>query len=187
MGYLGIFLMTFVESTFVPIPAEVTLIPAGFLVHKGEMSFIGVWIASTLGTLGGSLFNYWIAYHYGRLLFIRYGQYFFMNEEKLQKIEVFFQKHGAFSTFTGRFLPGVKHVISFPAGLAKMDMKTFCIYTTLGGSLWCLVLIMVGYMIGHNEELIVKYLKQINFVIIVSISFLIAFYIWRQTRKASKE
>ncbi len=82
MGYIGIFIMTFVESTFVPIPAEVTLIPAGYLVSKGDMNFLLVWITSTLGTLGGSMFNYYIAYHYGRRLFINYGKYFFRNEKK---------------------------------------------------------------------------------------------------------
>jgi membrane protein DedA with SNARE-associated domain len=78
-GYLGIFIMTFIESTFVPIPAEITLIPAGFLVSKGEMNFLMVWLVSVLGTVGGSLLNYTIAYHFGRKLLIDYGKYFFMR------------------------------------------------------------------------------------------------------------
>ncbi len=182
-GYVGIFIMTFVESTFVPIPAEVTLIPAGFLVHKNEMNLYLVWSISVLGTVGGSLFNYYIALYVGRRILTRYGRYFFINDIKLQKMDMFFEKHGSLSIFIGRLLPGVKHFISFPAGLARMDLKTFCTYSAIGGTIWCGILIMLGYMIGQNEELIVKYLKQINFVIIVSVSLLIALYIWRSNTK----
>ena len=76
-GYLGIFIMTFIESTFVPIPAEITLIPAGYIVHKGEMNFYLVWLTSVIGTLGGSLCNYYIAYFFGRRILVQYGKYFF--------------------------------------------------------------------------------------------------------------
>lgn len=180
-GYAGIFLMTFIESTFIPIPAEITLIPAGYLVNKGEMNFYIVWIVSVLGTVAGSLLNYYVAASVGRRVLLKYGKYFFIDKNKLDKIDYFFHRHGAISMFTGRLLPGVKHFISFPAGLAKMDVKVFCTYTTLGGALWCFILIMLGYIIGENETLITKYLKQINFVLIVSLSCLIALYIWRKS------
>lgn len=180
-GYLGIFIMTFIESTFVPIPAEITLIPAGYLVSKGEMNFYIVWFVSVLGTIGGSLLNYYVAASVGRQILLRYGKYFFIDENKLDKMESFFNKHGAISMFTGRLLPGVKHFISFPAGLAKMNIKIFTLYTALGGTLWCFILLMLGYLIGENESLITKYLKQINFVLIVSLSCLIALYIWRKS------
>jgi len=127
LGYLGILIMTFVESTFIPIPAEITLIPSGYLVHKGEMDGLLVLLVSSIGTLAGSLANYYIAYFFGRKLFTNKGKYFFINRSKLEKIEKFFASHGAISVFTGRFLPGVKHFISFPAGLAKMDLKPFCL------------------------------------------------------------
>src|SRR3954470_17961838 len=98
LGYFGLFIMTFIESTFVPIPAEITLIPAGYLVYKGEMNAILVWLFSTLGTIGGSLANYYIAYFFGRKLFINKGKYFFMNAAKLEAIEKFFHNYGAIST-----------------------------------------------------------------------------------------
>ncbi len=180
-GYIGIFIMTFIESTFVPIPAEITLIPAGYLVSKGGMNFYIVWAVSVLGTIGGSLFNYYVASSIGRQILLRYGKYFFIDEKKLNKMESFFRKHGAISMFTGRLLPGVKHFISFPAGLAKMNIKAFCTYTALGGALWCFILIMLGYLIGENEGLITKYLKQINFILIFSLSVVIALYIWRKS------
>ncbi len=182
LGYLGIVIMTFIESTFIPIPAEITLIPAGYLVQKGEMNFLLVWLSSTLGTVGGSLLNYYIAYYYGRLLFSDKGKYFFLNQSKLNKIELFFANHGAISVFTGRFLPGIKHFISFPAGLARMDIRRFTIYTAIGGAIWCAILIGLGYAIGENEFLIKKNLKQLNIVIIISIILIVFYYIWKKNR-----
>lgn len=185
LGYFGIFIMTFIESTFIPIPSEITLIPAGYLVQKGQMSGIIVLLVSIAGTLGGALANYYIAYFFGRLLFVDKGKYFFLNPSKLKKIEQFFAEHGAISVFTGRFLPGVKHFISFPAGLAKMNLKLFAIYTALGGAIWCAILITLGYIIGENEHLIKKYLKQLNLIFIILVSVLVIYYIWkkRQNKK----
>lgn len=182
-GYFGIFLMTMIESTFVPIPAEVTLIPAGYLVSQGEMNFFVVLFVSTFGTLCGSLLNYAIAFKYGRVLLINYGKYFFLNEGKLHNIELFFQKYGAVSTFIGRLLPGIKHFISFPAGLGKMPLKEFSIYTLLGGALWSLILILLGYVLGENAELIKVYLKEINFLLFVIAVCLASFYIWKKRFK----
>ena len=185
LGYFGIFIMTFIESTFIPIPSEITLIPAGYLVQKGQMSGLVVLLVSIAGTVGGALANYYIAYFFGRLLFVDKGKYFFLNPSKLKKIEQFFAEHGAISVFTGRFLPGVKHFISFPAGLAKMNLKLFALYTALGGAIWCTILITLGYIIGENEHLIKKYLKQLNLIFIIVVSVLVIYYIWkkRQNKK----
>ena len=115
--------MTFIESTFIPIPSEITMIPAGYLIGKGELNFFLVFLCSISGTVLGALTNYMIAYHYGRKLLVNYGKYFFLNTTKLVKIELFFRKYGKISTFFGRMLPGVKHFISFPAGLGKMNLR----------------------------------------------------------------
>ncbi len=186
-GYLGIFFMTFIESTFIPIPAEITLIPAGYLVQKGLLDGVLVLIVSASGTLGGSLLNYYIAYHYGRKIFINYGKYFFMNEEKLKKLEAFFEEHGAISTFTGKLLPGIKHFISFPAGLAKMHLRPFVIFTIAGGAIWCGVLLLLGHFIGQNEELIHKHLKQVNFIIFLFVVCIIGFYVWKKKYSAQSK
>ena len=98
-GYLGIFIMTMIESTFVPIPSEITLIPAGYLVQRGEMNLYGVFSVSVLGTLCGSLLNYTIAYYLGRKFLLKYGKYLFLNERKLDAMENFFKNHGAISMF----------------------------------------------------------------------------------------
>lgn len=175
-GYFGIFFMTFLESTFIPIPSEITMIPAGYLIAKGELNFILVFLCSMLGTVLGALTNYIIAYHYGRKLLINYGKYFFLSPAKLAKIELFFQKYGRVSTFFGRMLPGIKHFISFPAGLGKMNIKLFTLYTALGGAIWLLLLLILGYYIGTNEALVKKYIKHINLSIILIVSFVVVFY-----------
>ena len=186
LGYLGIFIMTVVESTFIPIPAEITLIPAGYLVAEGELNGPLVLLIATLGTVCGSLLNYYIAFYYGRSLLINYGKFFFLSPNKLIKIEGFFQKYGALSTFFGRMLPGIKHFISFPAGLGKMDFKQFCFYTAVGGFLWSLILVVLGYYIGENTDLIKLYIKQINYVLFVIVVCIIAGYIWRRGLKVDR-
>ena len=153
MGYPGIFIMTLIESTFVPVPAELTMIPAGYLVQQGHMNGYAVMSLAIAGTVCGSLINYIIAYFFGRMLVLRYGKYFFMPEHKLLKMEEYFVKYGSHSTFIGRLLPGVRHYISFPAGLARMNIKLFTFYTMLGGTIWLSIIFAMGYYIGENEEL----------------------------------
>lgn len=185
-GYLGIFFMTFIESTFLPIPSEFTLIPAGYLISKGTMHVTPVLLASLFGTITGSLLNYTIAYYFGRKLFINYGKYFFIKPGQLHSLELFFNKYGALSTFFGRMLPGIKHFISFPAGLARMNLKLFCIYTLMGSLIWVSFLLYLGHIIGTNEELISKYIKRFNFVIIfVAVAAIIFFYIKHKQKKVN--
>ncbi len=186
LGVLGIFIMTFLESTFMPIPSEITMIPAGFLIQQGKMELWSVLIASVLGTIGGAYFNYWLARKYGRTLFLRYGKYFFMTPAKLAKLESFFEKHGSMSTFTGRLIPGIRHYISFPAGLAKMDLKKFCAYTALGGAIWMCVLIAIGYHIGENKELMATYMPRIKVAMLTVIALGVAVYVWRHKRAAKR-
>lgn len=183
LGIGGIFIMTFLESTFAPIPSEITMIPAGYLVQQGKMSLVGTLLASICGTVGGAYFNYWLAKRFGRGLFLRYGKYFLMSPEKLQKIETFFEKHGAISTFTGRLIPGVRHFISFPAGLANMDLRKFFIYTALGGALWMSTLLALGYYIGANQDLAVKYLPMIKLCLFSFIAVLFVGYLVRNARR----
>ena len=185
-GYFGIFFMTFIESTFVPIPSEFTLIPAGYLIAKGEMHIAYVLIASLLGTLGGSLLNYTIAHYFGRKLFINYGKYFFLKSGQLHSLELFFNKYGGISTFFGRMLPGIKHFISFPAGLAKMDLKLFCIYTFTGSLIWLSFLLYLGHVISTNEGLISAYIKQFNLIIISVVILVVIFVYIRNKRKKTR-
>ncbi len=156
-GYLGIFIMTFLESTFLPIPAEITMIPAGYLVAKGEMSMPMVLFSSITGTVGGAYLNYFIARYLGRPYIVKHKKYFFLNDKRIAKIDAFFEKHGEISTLSGRLLPGIRHFISFPAGFTGMKISKFCLYTAIGGGIWMTVLAYVGYFLGGNEELLEQY------------------------------
>ncbi len=182
-GYVGIFVMTFLESTFLPIPSEITMVPAGYLVHQGKMEFLPVFLSSTIGTVGGAYLNYYIARRFGRPLIVRFQKYFFLNAKKLAKLDIFFDKHGEISTFTGRLLPGIRHFISMPAGLAGMRLDKFLIYTTLGGALWMMILIGVGYFIGDNEAMIRQALNKIVGVIVIGAVLVIALYWYIMKRK----
>ena len=160
-GYSGIFIMMFLESTFFPFPSELAMIPAGYWASQGEMSFVGAIVVGTFGSLLGALFNYYLAKRYGRAGVLKFGKYFFFTEEKLVKMETFFVKHGSFSTFVSRLIPGVRQLVSLPAGLSKMPLGKFALYTTLGAGLWVVVLALLGYFIGSNEALIKESLHQI--------------------------
>lgn len=181
-GYFGIFIMTFLESTFVPIPSEVTMIPAGYLVHQGQMSLFMVLFASITGTIGGALVNYYIAYHYGRRFLYAYGKYLFFGHDKMEKLDKFFASHGEISTFTGRLIPGLRHFISFPAGLAHMDLKKFSLYTAVGGGIWMVTLTVVGYVIGGNKEMIHHYMPYVTGVVVTGVVLMIAIYIGRKRK-----
>ena len=184
MGVSGVFILTFLESTFIPIPCEVVIIPAGYLIHQETFEWYIIWPVSILGTICGSCFNYLIARYLGRRLFLRYGRYFLMTPEKITKLDAFFARHGAFSTFIGRLIPGVRHIISFPAGLARMNLKVFITTTALGGGLWMGILLLVGYHIGANKALLMEYLPLLKGGVVIAIVLLTAIYVWRQKRRA---
>jgi membrane protein DedA with SNARE-associated domain len=183
MGYLGIFLLMFLESTFFPFPSEVIMIPAGYLAHKGEMNIYIIVIVGIFGSVAGALFNYYIAIHFGRKFILKYGKYFFIKEETLDKLEAFFTKHGELSTFNGRLIPGIRQLISLPAGLARMNIGKFAFYSALGAGIWVIVLVVIGYLLGSNEALISKYLKSATLIALISVVFLTVFYIVRNRRR----
>ncbi len=181
-GYLGIFIMMFLESTFFPFPSEVAMVPAGYLAAKGEMNLIIAIVVGTVGSLTGALFNYYLARKYGRKGVLRFGKYFFFTEEKLQRMEAFFVNHGSFSTFVARLIPGVRQLVSLPAGLSKMPLDKFALHTVLGAGLWVTVLALLGYFLGDNEALIKEYLHQIVLVTLGLIVIASMIYIFMNKR-----
>ena len=180
MGYFGIFALMFLESSFFPFPSEVVMIPAGYLAFKGDMNITLVILSGILGSLGGAWFNYILASKLGRKFLLK-----IMSKEKVDKLELFFEKHGHISTFTGRLIPGIRQYISFPAGLAKMSPFKFSLYTSLGAGIWVIVLTLLGYFLGANQELIHQYLKEITIVTLILVALLIIFYIVKQKRNNS--
>jgi len=182
-GYIGIFLMMFLESSFFPFPSEVVMIPAGYLAYKGEMNLFLAVLAGIGGSLAGALFNYYLALRFGRKFIGKYGKYVLIKEETMQKMEDFFAKHGHISTFSGRLIPAVRQYISLPAGLAKMNLLKFSIYTSLGAGIWVLILALLGYFIGHNQELISEYLRIIIIAILGFLGVFALFYVRLKLKK----
>lgn len=162
LGYAGIFLLMFLESSFFPFPSEVVMIPAGYLAFKGEMNMSIAILMGILGSIGGALFNYYLAARYGREFLVRNGKYLLIDEKKLNQLDCFFDRHGHISTFSGRLIPGIRQYVSLPAGIARMDLKIFCLYTGLGAGIWVAILAFLGYFVGENEALIKTYLHQIT-------------------------
>ena len=162
MGYTGIISLMFLESSFFPFPSEVVMPPAGYLAWKGEMSLSLVLISGIAGSLLGALFNYWIAVKFGRPFLLRWGKYFFVSPESVDKADKFFLKHGHVSTLVGRLLPVIRQYISLPAGIARMPLKTFSLFTTIGAGAWVSVLTFAGYLLGEHQELLKNYLHVIT-------------------------
>ena len=147
-GYPGIFILMLLESTFVPVPSELVMPPAGYAAAAGQMSAVIAVVVGTLGCMAGASINYGLAVFLGRPFFMKFGKYLLCPPHKFEKMEKFFIRHGDFGTFTGRLIFGVRHLISFPAGLAKMNFAKFAAYTAVGSGLWCTVLAVIGWWIG---------------------------------------
>lgn len=181
-GYTGIFVLMALESTVLPIPSELVVIPAGYLAFKGEMNVFLIFLASTFGSLAGAFINYFFALWVGRPFLERYGRWFFVKPETLHKTDAFFVRHGAISTFTGRLIPGIRHLISLPAGLTRMNALTFSLYTTLGAGIWTLVLIALGWFIGGNETLLKENLPLVTGAVVAAVFLLLGGYVLWQRR-----
>ena len=145
-GFFLIFFFMTVESSFIPFPSEVVMIPAGFLAYRGELTFGNVWIdcpiailAGVAGSLAGAFINYYLSLYLGRTALHKYGKYFFLKEETLDRAEEVFR----------RLLPAIRQLISIPAGLSKMNLGRFTLFTGLGAGIWVIILTLIGVYFGH--------------------------------------
>ena len=177
LGYFGIFILMFLESSFVPFPSEAVMIPAGYLSYTGNMNLILVILSGIGGSVMGAAFNYYLGCKIGRPLLIKYGNYIFLNEKKIQRVENLFNKHGEVATFIGRLIPGVRQYVSFPPGIAKMRFSNFLIFTAAGASIWVTILSLLGYYIGVNQILVQQYLFPTTSILIVICASILAIYI----------
>jgi membrane protein DedA with SNARE-associated domain len=174
------------ESSVIPIPSELIMPPAGYLAQQGEMNIAAALLCGTAGSLVGAYLNYFAAHFLGRPLLLKYGKYVLITEEKFAKVETFFLRHGEISTFLGRLLPVVRHLISLPAGLAGMSHLKFSLYTLLGAGIWTTVLTLIGYFIGSNQELIMRYSHHaVGFVLLFS-SIIVVIYVGMQRRNGAR-
>lgn len=151
LNYWWIILFMTIESSFIPFPSEVVVIPASYMVAEtGEMSYAGVVLAGTFGSLLGALINYALSYFLGRPIIYgfansRFGHMCLIDAQKVEQAEKFFDKHGAVSTLIGRMIPAIRQLISIPAGLAKMNLASFVGFTCLGAAIWNIILVAIGY------------------------------------------
>ena len=186
MGYTGIFLLMAMESSIFPIPSELVMPPAGYLAHQGKMNLWLAILCGTLGSLAGAYANYFVARWLGRPLVLRYGRYVWITEAHFNKVESFFLRHGEISTFIGRLLPVIRHLISIPAGIARMNHWRFTLYTTVGAAIWVSILTWIGYFIGQNQALIVEYSHEAVLGALAFSALLVAGYVVLHRRKIAK-
>jgi membrane protein DedA with SNARE-associated domain len=192
MGYPGIIALMAVESSIVPLPSELVMPPAGYLAAKGEMSLAVAVVCGVLGSVLGALANYGLARWLGRAFFLRLGKYVFITEKGLDRSERYFAAHGEISTFLGRMLPVVRHLISIPAGIARMRLGRFVVFTGLGALVWCSILTGIGWFIGSREDVILevlnreaqRYAGRAILVLLPILAVITAGYIWWQRRRA---
>ena len=154
IGYPGIVVLMAIESSILPLPSELVMPPAGYLAAKGELSLPLVIVCGVLGSVVGALANYGLAAWLGRAFIHRLGRYVLVSERSLERSERFFARHGEISTFAARMLPVIRHLISLPAGLARMPIPRFAGFTALGAGIWCTVLTIIGWTIGRKESVL---------------------------------
>jgi len=182
MGYLGIFIMMTIESSFIPFPSEVAMIPAWYLASLGRMDIYLAFLAGTGWALFWASINYfWWMYLWKPVvqsLIKNYGKYFFLNQKHYEKSESYFESHGAITTLVGRFIPAVRQLISIPAGIFRMNYGKFVLFTALGAGAWNGILLFVWYVAGKNDELIKKLLSEFLLGVIVVLGTIIVWYIY---------
>jgi membrane protein DedA with SNARE-associated domain len=170
LNYFTVALLMLIESTFLPLPSEIVMPFAAYKAAQGELNVFIVILSGTLGALSGSLINYTLAYYLGRPLVYKFaesriGKLFLLSKEKVIHAEDYFIRNGKTSTFIGRLVPGVRHLISIPAGLARMNLRDFMLYTFIGAGIWNIILVTIGYFIYDLKDKIFPYLDDILYVL----------------------
>ena len=159
------------------------MVPAGYLASRGEMNIFLVVAAGIGGSVLGAVFNYYVACRLGRPVLLKYGRYVFVNDRTLKRAEDYFKEHGEISIFIGRLIPGLRQYISLPAGLCRMRLDRFVIYTSLGAGIWVIILAVIGYLLGSNEELVRAYVEKSTLYLLGFAAILAYAYIRRHKRK----
>lgn len=199
-NYLFVFIFMTIESSFIPFPSEVVVPPAAYLACTGsDMNFSLVIVFATLGALTGAFINYYLALWIGRPIVYRFansrfGHACLIDQSKVEKAEAYFDKKGAISTFVGRLIPAVRQLISIPAGLARMNIGVFALFTTLGAGIWNIILAGLGYWLSlhvSREELfdaVEKYNSYLTYAGYAIGVFCVAYILWNafKTKKTTK-
>jgi len=188
LGYPGIVGLMAIESSVLPLPSELVMPPAGYWIAKGRMNLWLVLGCGTLGSVAGALANYWIAMVLGRAFVRRFGRYVLMTERSLERAERFFAQHGEISTLVGRLLPVVRHLISIPAGISRMPLSKFVVFTAVGAFSWCAVLTGIGYFLGQHEDVlrneeVQRYVSRAVAIVVPLVAVGVGVYVMRHRRR----
>jgi membrane protein DedA with SNARE-associated domain len=188
-GYAGVFALMVAESATLPVPSEVVLPLAGFLVYQGQLNFLAAVIVASIGSLIGTLIDYGIGFYLGRAAILRYGRVVRLNENHLKTTERWFAKHGEMIVLLARFVPLIRTLVAFPAGIAEMKMWKFLSFSIIGIVIWDAILTYLGYLFGQNYQSIVNALSS-AFVPIEVAAVLVAILVlvlWVRRRSPQKE
>lgn len=185
-GYFSVLLLMAMESMVLPVPSEAVMPFAGFLIVSGDFTFAGVILFSTVGSIIGSLISYWMGWYGGRPFIERYGKYLLLDKHHLALTEDYFNKRGEVTIFISRFIPIVRHLISIPAGMGKMNIWRFIVFTAIGAAIWNAFLTFVGIKLKENWNEILKYSSIID-IIVLAILAVVVLYVAHKLRKVYKK
>ncbi len=190
LNYGTVALLMTIESSFIPFPSEIVVPPAAYMAAAGDLNVYLVVLAATVGALAGALINYGLAVWIGRPIVYKFvnsrlGKAFLLDESKMEKAEQYFVKYGNASTLVGRLVPGIRQLISIPAGLSKMPLGRFVLYTSIGATAWNAILAVLGYSL-HSVvpkdllmETVHKYTVQISWTIVGLVVLAVGYIVWR--------
>jgi membrane protein DedA with SNARE-associated domain len=189
-GYLGIFIAAFAETIFPPIPSELIFPLAGFVGFKSNFTYFETFLMASSGAVGatiGAIVIYLVSFKIGRIAIVKLGKYVFVNEKKIESAERWFEKYGVYAVFLGRMAPGVRELISVPAGIARMPFAKFVTFTFFGSLIWSVILVFLGYFLGDSweslSETLSDYFTVISVLVLLSISIVIFYYVYYGKRR----
>ncbi len=182
-GYFGIFILMVLESMVAPVPSELVMPFAGFLVADGKMSFWLAVIVSGLASVTGSLISYYLAFFGGKELINKFGKFALLDKEELAWTEQWFRKRGSGTILISRFIPVVRHLISIPAGLARMDIRKFILFTAVGATAWNSFLLWAGMQLRERWLLVESYSKPLDVIVVALIAAAIAYYAYKHVKR----
>ncbi len=184
LGYVGIMLLIVLENVFPPIPSELVLPLAGFLVSRGDFGFPQVLVASTVGSVIGALILYAVGALFGedrlRAFVRRFGRFLFVREADVDRAEQWFIRHGGKAVFFGRLFPVVRSLVSLPAGVARQSLLPFVLYTALGSAMWNAALTGAGWALGTQWERVAEYVEVLQYVTLAALGLLLLRFVWRR-------
>ncbi|MBI2660262.1 DedA family protein [Candidatus Woesearchaeota archaeon] len=186
-GYFGLFMLMALESMVAPVPSEIVMPFAGYLVLQGRFSFWAAALASGLGSVFGSLLSYYMGSYLGRPFILKFGKYLLLEEEHLEWTEKWFKKQGSKTIFISRFVPVVRHLISIPAGIARMPLQKFAIYTFAGATLWNLALLYTGFKLGEHWDKIHEYSRELDMIFVIAVVLFLIYFVWKHHKKRKNE